>query len=181
MSGLGRRRERFKERESRNVEAGVNINDDHRLEREQGSSSQNSVVRSAVVIQRLWLLLQMDTSDASSTAVLAPGQVVAAQESTRVKIIEPTFDILSNPARVMKGQLRVLTMVRGRYTPIKDVSLTWIRLHVNYRRLIMCGCLKVTQGGFIMLRDANPDKDHDLVETVIGKSSLHYVILHSFS
>ena len=67
---------------------------------------------------------KMDTSDASSSAMLTvpsqSGQVVAAQESSRIKV-EATFDTLSNPARVMKGQLKVLTMLRGRYTPVKDV------------------------------------------------------------
>ena len=117
---------------------------------------------------------KMDTSDASSSAMLTvpsqSGQVVAAQESSRIKV-EATFDTLSNPARVMKGQLKVLTMLRGRYTPVKDVRSPFDckRRHLSAFHWYLSSIQQVSQGGFIMLRDGSPDKDHDLVETVVGQ------------
>ena len=53
--------------------------------------------------------------------------------------------MLSNPARVMKAQLRVLVMGEGaRYTPLKDVS----------------------HGGVVMMRDTKPSEKEDIVEPV---------------
>ena len=37
---------------------------------------------------------------------------------------EPNFEILSNPARVMKPQLKVMQMEeKGKYQPIKDIAI----------------------------------------------------------
>ncbi|XP_076436013.1 26S proteasome non-ATPase regulatory subunit 1-like [Babylonia areolata] len=58
---------------------------------------------------------------------------------------EPTFELLQNPARVMKNQLRVLSPAEGtRYRPVKELS----------------------HGGIIMLKDVKPDQEEDLVEFV---------------
>ena len=58
---------------------------------------------------------------------------------------EPSFEILSNPARVVRQQLRVIQMADGsRYTPIKELTI----------------------GGIIMLKDNDIHKPEDLVEPV---------------
>merc|ERR1712102_128832 len=36
---------------------------------------------------------------------------------------EPNFELLSNPARVMKAQLRVVSLEDGKYRPMKDISI----------------------------------------------------------
>lgn len=67
------------------------------------------------------------------------------EEKEKEKEPEPTFELLQNPARVMKNQLRVLSPAEGtRYRPVKDLS----------------------HGGIIMLKNVNPDEDEDLVEVV---------------
>jgi len=58
---------------------------------------------------------------------------------------EPAFDTLSNPARVMKQQLKVMKMPENaRYTPVKEL----------------------TTGGIIMMRDGDPETSEDLVVPV---------------
>ncbi|XP_033761218.1 26S proteasome non-ATPase regulatory subunit 1-like [Pecten maximus] len=57
---------------------------------------------------------------------------------------EPNFMMLSNPARVMKAQLKVLTLPDGRYVPVKDVS----------------------NGGIIMLSNTKPEEQEDIIEPV---------------
>merc|ERR1712055_1236957 len=41
---------------------------------------------------------------------------------------EPLFEMLSNPARVMKAQLKVINMEDGKYRPMKDISIGGIVL-----------------------------------------------------
>merc|ERR1711918_209256 len=36
---------------------------------------------------------------------------------------EPNFEMLSNPARVMKAQLKVVSLEDGKYRPMKDISI----------------------------------------------------------
>merc|ERR1712079_676982 len=36
---------------------------------------------------------------------------------------EPNFEMLSNPARVMKAQLKVISLEDARYRPMKDLSI----------------------------------------------------------
>merc|ERR1712192_105321 len=38
------------------------------------------------------------------------------------KEAEPLFEMLANPARVMKAQLKVVTLEDARYRPMKDLS-----------------------------------------------------------
>ena len=47
---------------------------------------------------------------------------VEDKKPEEVKKKEPNFEMLSNPARVMRSQLRVLSMPAGRYTTMKEVS-----------------------------------------------------------
>lgn len=58
---------------------------------------------------------------------------------------EPEFEVLQNPTRVIKPQLKVISLQKAsRYQPLKDVSC----------------------GGIIMLRDTQSDQPETLVETV---------------
>merc|ERR1711992_154736 len=36
---------------------------------------------------------------------------------------EPNFELLSNPARVMKAQLKFVSLEDGKYRPMKDISI----------------------------------------------------------
>ena len=58
---------------------------------------------------------------------------------------EPLFELLSNPSRVVRQQLKLIQMSEGsRYTPMKDLSI----------------------GGIIMLKDSNKSAPEELVEPV---------------
>jgi len=66
------------------------------------------------------------------------------EEETK-KEPEPNFEILSNPARIMKPQLKVLQQVEGSsYVPLKDLTI----------------------GGIIMVRHVKPGAVEELVEPV---------------
>jgi 26S proteasome regulatory subunit N2 len=45
------------------------------------------------------------------------------EKKSEKKEPEPLFEMLANPARVMKGQLKVIHMEDGRYKPMKDLSI----------------------------------------------------------
>lgn len=58
---------------------------------------------------------------------------------------EPNFELLSNPARVVKPQLKLLSMPEGsRYKPIKEITI----------------------GGIVMVADTKSNEDEELVEPV---------------
>ncbi|XP_021963338.1 26S proteasome non-ATPase regulatory subunit 1 [Folsomia candida] len=61
-----------------------------------------------------------------------------------VKKEEPTFELLKNPARVMKQQLRFMEMTGKRFKAIKDI----------------------TSGGIILVKDSNPTDPVELVQPV---------------
>uniref|UniRef100_UPI00358F1252 26S proteasome non-ATPase regulatory subunit 1 n=1 Tax=Myxine glutinosa TaxID=7769 RepID=UPI00358F1252 len=66
------------------------------------------------------------------------------KKEEKKKEAEPTFELLSNPARIMPAQLKVLSMAEGvRYQPFKPLSM----------------------GGIILLRDQSSDAE-ELVESV---------------
>ncbi|CAB3384347.1 Hypothetical predicted protein [Cloeon dipterum] len=66
-------------------------------------------------------------------------------EKKEEKKEEPNFEILQNPARVMRQQLKVLQISEGSsYTPMKDLSI----------------------GGIIMVRQSQPGSPEELVEPV---------------
>jgi len=46
-----------------------------------------------------------------------------AEDEKKEKEVEPNFELLSNPARVMKAQLKVINLDDGRYHPTKDISI----------------------------------------------------------
>ncbi|KAL3847530.1 hypothetical protein ACJMK2_018435, partial [Sinanodonta woodiana] len=73
--------------------------------------------------------------------------IVKEEKSEEAKEPEPNFQMLANPARVMRSQLKVLAMPEGsRYVPMKDIS----------------------NGGLIMLRDVKPDEKEEIVEPVVA-------------
>merc|ERR1719409_1210644 len=64
---------------------------------------------------------------------------------------EPNFEMLSNPVRVMKAQLKVISLEDARYRPMKDLSI----------------------GGIVMLnRTDKGDKEEEIVEPMeVNKAS----------
>lgn len=69
------------------------------------------------------------------------------EKEDKKKEPEPTFEILNNPARVLRQQLKVVAVNdNSQYVPLKDVSI----------------------GGIIMVRNLKPGEE-ELVEPVAGK------------
>lgn len=67
------------------------------------------------------------------------------KEEEKKKEAEATFEMLTNPARVMKAQLKVISLASGsRYIPLKDITV----------------------GGIIMLKNARPAETEDIIELV---------------
>lgn len=67
------------------------------------------------------------------------------KNENKKKEVEPQSMMLANPARVMRAQLRIMSMSSdSRYEPLKDVSA----------------------GGIIMLKNKKPDEEEDLIELV---------------
>lgn len=67
------------------------------------------------------------------------------EEKKEEKKPEPNFEMLENPARVMKAQLRVISMPENtRYTPLKEAGI----------------------GGIIMVRDTKPEEKQEIIEPV---------------
>lgn len=65
------------------------------------------------------------------------------------KEAEPNFEILQNPARVLRQQLKVIQLVEGsHYAPVKDIQI----------------------GGIVMVKHIQSDTEEELVEPVAGKS-----------
>ncbi|XP_078038608.1 regulatory particle non-ATPase 2 [Augochlora pura] len=61
------------------------------------------------------------------------------------KEVEPNFEILQNPARVLRQQLKVIHLVDGsHYAPVKDLQI----------------------GGIVMVNHIQPDTEEELVEPV---------------
>lgn len=69
------------------------------------------------------------------------------EEKEKKKESEPNFQMLSNPARTMMAQLKVLSMPEGiKYVPLKDIS----------------------HGGLVLLRNVKPEENEEIVEPVIA-------------
>merc|ERR1712088_104004 len=73
------------------------------------------------------------------------------EEKEKLDEPEPNFEMLSNPARVMKAQLKVISLDDARYRPMKDLSI----------------------GGIVMLnRTDKGDKEEEIVEPMeVNKAS----------
>merc|ERR1712192_218828 len=76
---------------------------------------------------------------------------VDAEKKDDKKEKKPLFEMLANPARVMKAQLKVVTLEDARYRPMKDLSI----------------------GSIVMLnRTDKGDKDEEIVEPMeVNKAS----------
>nr|KAG5685173.1 hypothetical protein BaRGS_012687 [Batillaria attramentaria] len=84
-------------------------------------------------------------STSTSMSVADEEEKKKEEEKEEKKEPEATSELLSNPARVMKSQLRVLTPKEGsKYTPVKELS----------------------HGGIIMLKNVKPEEEEQLVEFV---------------
>lgn len=69
------------------------------------------------------------------------------EKDEKKKEPEPSFEILSNPARILRQQLKVISLNEGStYVPMKDLSI----------------------GGIIMVRNLKPGEE-ELVEPVAGR------------
>jgi 26S proteasome regulatory subunit N2 len=69
------------------------------------------------------------------------------EKEEKKKEPEPNFEVLNNPARVMRQQLKVVTLNdNSQYVPLKDVSI----------------------GGIVMVRNLKPGEE-ELVEAVAGE------------
>ncbi|KAL1140087.1 hypothetical protein AAG570_000019, partial [Ranatra chinensis] len=81
------------------------------------------------------------------------------KEKKEEKKPEPNFEILSNPARIMKNQLKVVSLVdSGSYVPLKDVSI----------------------GGIVMVRHIKAGSEEEqLVEPVAGTLNL-FTYIHKY-
>ena len=70
------------------------------------------------------------------------------EEKPEKKESEPNFEILQNPARVLRQQLKVVQLVEdSRYVPVKDIQI----------------------GGIVMVKHIQSDKEEELVEPVAGE------------
>lgn len=73
------------------------------------------------------------------------------EKDEKKKEPEPNFEILQNPARVLRQQLKVIALnENSQYAPMKDVSI----------------------GGIVMVRNLKPGEE-ELVEPVAGRCFLY--------
>jgi 26S proteasome regulatory subunit N2 len=90
------------------------------------------------------------TSSDSKDEVLTAGSKDEKDKVKEEKVEEPTFELLSNPARVLRQQLKVIAMPEHtRYHPIKDIQI----------------------GGIILMTDTKPNEPEDLIEPVTAHCS----------
>lgn len=70
------------------------------------------------------------------------------KEEKEKKEPEPNFEVLQNPARVLRQQLKVIQLVEGsHYVPVKDIQI----------------------GGIVMVKHIQTDTEEELVEPVAGE------------
>jgi len=90
-----------------------------------------------------------DKSATSKTKVEEQSSEIKKRESEE-KVEEPAFEMLANPARVLKQQLRVISMSdQSRYQPSKSLQI----------------------GGIILMKDTRPNEQEDLIEPVTAHCS----------
>lgn len=95
-------------------------------------------------------MVALSTSTISAATTSASTTSTTSTAEPEKKEPEPNFETLSNPARVLRQQLKVVNIVEGsQYVPVKDVSI----------------------GGIVMVRCTRPGEE-ELVEPVAGKKSL---------
>lgn len=77
-----------------------------------------------------------------------PEKKVVKDDEKEKKEPEPSFEVLQNPARVLRQQLKVIQLVEGsHYTPVKDIQI----------------------GGIVMVKHMQTDTEEELVEPVAGE------------
>jgi len=77
------------------------------------------------------------------------GEKKAGEEKKEEKKEEPLFEVLSNPARVMKAQLRVVQLQDKKYEPVKDLNI----------------------GGIILLDNVSGEKEEIVAPMVVNKGA----------
>lgn len=105
---------------------------------------------------------QSTNKETSTTSKDAPQQIKQEESSAanstngkdekeeEKKIDEPSFELLPNPARVLRQQLKVVAMPEDtRYQPMKDIQI----------------------GGIILMKDTRPSEPEDLIEPVSAHCS----------
>jgi len=72
----------------------------------------------------------------------------AKDDDKEKKEPEPSFEVVQNPARVLRQQLKVIQLVEGsHYVPVKDIQI----------------------GGIVMVKHMQTDAEEELVEPVAGE------------
>jgi 26S proteasome regulatory subunit N2 len=93
-------------------------------------------------------LINNNKKDDKSTAAKEEGKEAGKEGEEKKKEKEPDFEMIQNPTRVIKPQLKVISLPKNsRYVPLKEIN----------------------SGGIIMLRDTQSDLPEVIVETVKGK------------
>ena len=91
----------------------------------------------------------MALKDTESTASAVKSDKKASEDKDKdkdKKEPEPTFEILSNPTRVMRQQLKTIQIVESnKYVPLKDITI----------------------GGIVVIRNLSPESE-ELVQPVSG-------------
>jgi len=88
-----------------------------------------------------------------------PEKKVVKDDEKEKKEPEPSFEILQNPARVLRQQLKVIQLVDGsHYATVKDIQI----------------------GGIVMVKHMQTDTEEELVEPVAGEWLILYLLLKTF-
>jgi len=81
--------------------------------------------------------------------------VVKDGDEKEKKEPEPSFEVLQNPARVLRQQLKVIQLIESsHYTPVKDIQI----------------------GGIVMVKHMQTDTEEELVEPVAGEWLILYFL-----
>ncbi|KAG5318181.1 PSMD1 ATPase, partial [Pseudoatta argentina] len=89
-----------------------------------------------------------DEKETKETKEKPEKKVVKDGDEKEKKEPEPSFEVLQNPARVLRQQLKVIQLVEGsHYTPVKDIQI----------------------GGIVMVKHMQTDTEEELVEPVAGE------------
>lgn len=87
------------------------------------------------------------TDDKTKASASTSDKDKKEEKDEKKKEQEPNFEILNNPARVLRQQLKVIVLNdNSQYVPLKDVGI----------------------GGIVMVRNLKPGEE-ELVEPVAGK------------
>lgn len=118
------------------------------------SKSKSSITSGAAAAVATSAATGATTKDtAASTSSDSKDDASSKEEKDKVKeekVEEPIFEMLTNPARVLRQQLKVIAMPeQNRYHPIKDIQI----------------------GGIILMDDLKPDEPEDLIEPVTAHCS----------